>query len=68
MATNSDDTGVMSDDAIQGALETARARLERAERERDDLERVIAATREEERLLSRLPEVVNDCETRVRRI
>jgi hypothetical protein len=54
MAANTDDVGMMSDEAIESALAMTRARLARAERERGDLERVIAATREEERLLSRL--------------
>jgi hypothetical protein len=45
---------VMPEEAIERALEMIRARRLRAERERADLERVIAATREEEQLLSRL--------------
>lgn len=54
VATSSDDMNVMSEEAIERALEMTRARRVRAERERADLERVIAATREEEQLLSRL--------------
>jgi hypothetical protein len=44
----------MSHEAIEKAIESARARRTCAERDRADLERFIAATREEEQLLSRL--------------
>lgn len=54
MAIGSDDLNVMSEEAIEKALELTRVRRGRAERERADLERVIAATREEEQLLLRL--------------
>lgn len=54
MATGSDDINVMSEEAIKTALDITRARRARAERERADLERVIAASREEEQLLARL--------------
>ena len=54
MSRNRDDSEVMSEEAIAKALEGARARIARAERERADLERVVAAAREEERLFARL--------------
>lgn len=44
----------MSEEAINRALEAARSRVARAERERAELERVIALAREEQRLLERL--------------
>lgn len=44
----------MSEEAINRALDIVRARIARAERERAELDRVIAAAREEERLLARL--------------
>ena len=54
MATNTDEKDVMSEGAIELAIEAARGRILRAERERADLERVITSAREEEQLLSRL--------------
>ena len=44
----------MSQEAIEGALEAARSRLEQAEKGREELEHAIAATREEMRLLEQL--------------
>lgn len=54
MPENADDFGLMSEDMIAKSLEASRARIARAERERADLDRMIAAEREEERLLERL--------------
>jgi len=54
MPSTEEEIGVMSEEAISRALEAAKARLARAERERAELDRVIAAAREEEQLLQRL--------------
>jgi hypothetical protein len=54
MTGGGDEFGVMSEEAIDRALEITRARIARAERERAELDRVIATSREEERLLTRL--------------
>jgi hypothetical protein len=54
MLGESDELGFMSEEAINRALEIARARIARVERERAELARDIAATREEEHLLTRL--------------
>ena len=45
---------VMSEDAIEKALEAARSRVSRGERDRAELDRTIATAREEQRLLERL--------------
>lgn len=44
----------MSEEAIAGALEDARNRLGRAEKDREDIERSVATAREEIRLLEQL--------------
>ena len=45
---------VMSEDAIEKALEAVRSRVSRGERDRAELDRTIATAREEQRLLERL--------------
>lgn len=45
---------VMSEDAIEKALESARSRVSRGERDRAELDRAIATAREEQRLLEQL--------------
>ncbi len=54
MQRDGGDLDGMSEDAITKALEAVRARASRAEQERAELERIIAAAREERRLLERL--------------
>ncbi len=54
MQADSVEPDPVSEDSIAKALEAARARVSRAQRERAELERVIAAAREEQRLLERL--------------
>lgn len=49
-----EELNVMSDGAIEKALEAARTRVARGEQERAELERAIATAREEQRLLGRL--------------
>jgi hypothetical protein len=51
---DNEELAVMPEDAIATALDAARGRVVRAERERAELDRTIAAAREEERLLERL--------------
>ena len=51
------DKNQLSEEAIVKAIESARARARQAERERTELDRAIAAAREEERLLQRLLDV-----------
>ena len=46
--------GAMSEETISTALEAARTRISRAEQERAELDRVISAGKEEQRLLERL--------------
>lgn len=54
MSADTEDAAIMSEEAIARALETARARIARAEHDRAELDRVIATIREEERLLAQL--------------
>jgi hypothetical protein len=49
-----EELGVMSENAIEKALEAVRTRVSRGERERTELDRTIATAREEQRLLERL--------------
>lgn len=61
---NSDDAGLLSDEAIVKAIEIARDRAAKAERQRADLDRTIAMAQEEERLLCRLLDVRRGVSTR----
>jgi hypothetical protein len=54
MAVEHSELNEMSDDLIRKAMDLARSRVVQAEQDRAALDRVIAASREEERLLSRL--------------